>query len=186
MDILDVGGDELATAVSLHPVCIDNSIIKKRITTDKNIQIDSVPCVLLVNHDGRVDKYVGDSAFTWANELVKRFAPPSPPIFVREQKQSPAVQEIHQESIVSSFSDDDEVTAPHRRSKKTTPSVTSVDDLFTVDTSPTKRKSKSRNKKRMKLREVPDKSVKVTKPVNSLMAAAAAMEKGREEESTRY
>lgn len=52
------------------PVCIDNKEIRERITESK-IQIQLVPCLLFIYSGGNIEKYEGDGAFRWIEEIVK-------------------------------------------------------------------------------------------------------------------
>ena len=70
---------DLATTVGLNSVCIDNDQVRKRILKNGKIDINTVPCVLIVYRSGGVEKYEGVGAFQWIEEAVSKFAPPPPP-----------------------------------------------------------------------------------------------------------
>jgi hypothetical protein len=56
---------------NLDSLCIDNKDIKKRVCEDKNYEIKSVPCLLIMYTNGVVEKYDGDRIFDWFNNSIK-------------------------------------------------------------------------------------------------------------------
>ncbi len=50
---------------NLVPVCVDNAKIREQICKSTLVQISEVPCILIVHHDGVVEKYEGNMAFQW-------------------------------------------------------------------------------------------------------------------------
>lgn len=71
---------DLLDAVALRQLCIDNKAIRARIEQNKEIQVNHVPCLLVVHPSGTVEKYEGRDAFSWIHDTVTRFAPPQQPI----------------------------------------------------------------------------------------------------------
>lgn len=67
IDMLRQGGID-----SIKMVCVDNADIKKRIMSDKKIEIISVPCVLVISESGTIEKYDGSTAFEWAKQLLNQ------------------------------------------------------------------------------------------------------------------
>ena len=65
--------------IGLQPICIDNEQIRSRILKNKQIQVTSVPCILLIYPDGGIEKYDGESAFQWVESIIAQFTPPQPP-----------------------------------------------------------------------------------------------------------
>lgn len=51
------------------PVCIDNKEIRERVVQSQ-IQIQFVPCLLFIYSGGNIEKYEGDAAFRWVEEIV--------------------------------------------------------------------------------------------------------------------
>lgn len=76
---LEASPINLTSTVGLNPVCIDNEDIRERIIKAKQIDISSVPCVLIVYPSGGVEKYEGSGAFEWIEETVRKHMPPQPP-----------------------------------------------------------------------------------------------------------
>ena len=62
---------DFSSIVGMNTLCIDNTIIRKQVMRSKDIQIEVVPCILLVYSDGGVEKYDGPHAFNWAEEVIK-------------------------------------------------------------------------------------------------------------------
>lgn len=56
----------------LRPVylSVDTEAIRSMIKNSLSITVRSVPCVLILYTDGVVEKYEGDTAFTWLEELL--------------------------------------------------------------------------------------------------------------------
>lgn len=63
----------------LQQLCIDNAQVRARIKANKQLDISIVPCILSVYPNGVVEKYEADHAFSWVEDIIKRFAPPPPP-----------------------------------------------------------------------------------------------------------
>jgi hypothetical protein len=70
---------DIKPLVNLSIVCIDNEKIRKQICSSKNVNIQSVPCILVVYQDGGVEKYEGSNAFKWVEECIYKYLPPEPP-----------------------------------------------------------------------------------------------------------
>tara|TARA_X000000950_G_C13634196_1_gene544802 strand:- start:14 stop:616 length:603 start_codon:yes stop_codon:yes gene_type:complete len=70
---------DLNRKIGLNAICIDNQKIRERITNCKEVQINSVPTLLIVYPTGGVEKYEGISAFNWIEETVTNLLPPPPP-----------------------------------------------------------------------------------------------------------
>lgn len=59
----------------LQSLCIDNEKIRKRIKTGK-VQISLVPTILCLYRNGTIEKYEGEHAFSWVENMMARLAPP--------------------------------------------------------------------------------------------------------------
>ncbi len=76
----------------LQMLCIDNSEIRERIQTNNNIDIQIVPCILVIHPDGMVEKFESDKAFSWVNAVIQQITPPPPVQFPQEMPQTrPAI-----------------------------------------------------------------------------------------------
>jgi hypothetical protein len=80
---------DLLNAVALRQLCVDNKAIRARIEQNKEIQINHVPCLLVVHPSGTVEKYEGGDAFSWIHDTVTRLAPPQPPAPPQQPIQRP-------------------------------------------------------------------------------------------------
>jgi hypothetical protein len=76
---------DIKPLINLSFVCIDNEKIRKQICSSKNVNIQSVPCILVVYQDGGVEKYEGSNAFRWIEEILYKYIPPSPPTQTQPQ-----------------------------------------------------------------------------------------------------
>lgn len=65
--------------VSLQTLCIDNEKIREKIQKNEQLDITSVPCILVIFPDGGIEKYDGAHAFEWIEQIITKFAPPPPP-----------------------------------------------------------------------------------------------------------
>jgi hypothetical protein len=72
----------------LRALCIDNEKIRRRILSSKNINVNCVPCILIYFPTGVVEKYDGENAFSWAQNIIQKMYPPPPPPPPRPPQQS--------------------------------------------------------------------------------------------------
>jgi len=79
LDIIRSSPVNLEQVVSLQTLCIDNEKIRKRIYQNKQIDITSVPSILVIFPDGVIEKYDGVSVFQWIEEILHKFTPPPQP-----------------------------------------------------------------------------------------------------------
>lgn len=70
---------DLGAAMGLTLVCIDNEDIRAKIQRATSVEVTSVPTILLVYQDGGVEKYEGNRAFLWAQQIIQQLAPPPQP-----------------------------------------------------------------------------------------------------------
>lgn len=67
--------------INLQLLCIDNENIRKRILNSKDIQIKTVPCILIIYSDGVVEKFDGPNSFEWVENIInKHYQSPTPHI----------------------------------------------------------------------------------------------------------
>ena len=78
MNLIQTSGIDFTNQFSLQSLCIDNEEIRKRIIENQQIQVTSVPCLLVIFPDGGIEKYDGPHAFEWVEDIVRKFAPPPP------------------------------------------------------------------------------------------------------------
>ena len=76
---INESGIDVYSLLSIQLVCIDNDNIRTRILQNKDIEIKSVPCLLIVYPDGGVEKYEVPHIFEWFEHVIKRYTPPPPP-----------------------------------------------------------------------------------------------------------
>ena len=62
----------------LRSLCIDNEQIRQKILNSKNLNVKCVPCILIYFPGGVVEKYDGESAFSWAQNIIQKIYPPPP------------------------------------------------------------------------------------------------------------
>lgn len=115
----------------IFPLCIDNQKVREMVL--KSVyKIQNVPCLLVTYASGGVEKYEGQSAFSWTEDLVQKMTPPIPESQHQPQPQNPRLsEEIIEEA--------NELHPPRARKHPPHPQqsnkkgVTSVDDLISLD-----------------------------------------------------
>ena len=95
-------------------LCVDNEKLRKRILTSKQIKIHNIPCILVVQKNGVVDKYEGTDCFLWLEDMVQKLIPKVP-------IEQPPKQEEEEENL------------PVPPQPKPRSNTTSVDDIETDD-----------------------------------------------------
>ncbi len=91
MNMIQTSGVDFTTKFSLQPLCIDNEEIRARILKNTQLQVTTVPCLLIIFPDGGIEKYDGARVFEWVEGIIRQFAPPPPP--VRQQPSVPSEEE---------------------------------------------------------------------------------------------
>ena len=154
MNIMNTSNVDFTNKFALQTLCIDNEQIRNRVIKNKQIEITTVPCILLTFPDGGVEKYDGIYVFEWVEGIIRQFTKPVqnfPKISEEEEKwriqraiEQKTVQEqkILQEyekskNIEKAEQQENESKTPPHSSKrkpvnKTLPiksGVTSIDDL---------------------------------------------------------
>uniref|UniRef100_A0A6C0JPM9 Thioredoxin domain-containing protein n=1 Tax=viral metagenome TaxID=1070528 RepID=A0A6C0JPM9_9ZZZZ len=93
MNMIQTSGVDFTTKFSLQPLCIDNEEIRARILKNTQLQVTTVPCLLIIFPDGGIEKYDGARVFEWVEGIIRQFAPPPPPPPVRQQPSVPSEEE---------------------------------------------------------------------------------------------
>ena len=75
--------------LSLQMLCVDNEHIRKRIQSDKQINITSVPSILIIFPDGGIEKYEGEKVFEWIEQSILRL----PQINIQQNHNKPLQSE---------------------------------------------------------------------------------------------
>ncbi len=72
--------DEL-TMNYIKLVCIDNAKVRERLLKSKSIQVKTVPCVLLVYPNNKIEKFEGANVTDWIIKQITQNTPntPNPP-----------------------------------------------------------------------------------------------------------
>ena len=76
MNIMNTSNVNFTKKFSLQTLCIDNQQIRNRVLKNKQIEITTVPCILLTFPDGGVEKYDGIYVFEWVEEIIRQFTKP--------------------------------------------------------------------------------------------------------------
>lgn len=80
LKVLDTSPVNLSSTLGLTSLCVDNEEIRQRIINTNKIEISRVPCILNVYTNGVVEKYEGNDAAIWLDEMIKPYLPsPTPP-----------------------------------------------------------------------------------------------------------
>lgn len=78
IDQLENSTIDLSKSIGLQLLCVDNEQLRNRILKSKQIKILSVPCLLILLPDGTVEKYEGQTMFTWFDEIIISLQPKIP------------------------------------------------------------------------------------------------------------
>ena len=68
-------------------VSIDNKHIRNIITQSENINIQYVPCILIINFNGVVEKYEATDAFIWIQNMIQMISPQQQPLSQHSSQQ---------------------------------------------------------------------------------------------------
>ena len=77
MKIIDDSTVDFTKYTKIASVCIDNEDIRQQIINSK-IDILYVPCILIVYEDGGIEKYEGEDAFKWVEDIIQKYSPVQP------------------------------------------------------------------------------------------------------------
>lgn len=58
--------------IEIKTLSVDSKKIRDRVKAESKIPITSVPCILIYYPDGNVEKYEGQDAFNWQNEILAK------------------------------------------------------------------------------------------------------------------
>jgi hypothetical protein len=134
--------------IKLQMLCVDNDQVRKRILSNNQIDIKTVPCILSVFNNGAVEKYESQHAFAWVENMINKYAPPPQQSFQQApqpqahqpviQHLPPAQRPIHQPIIIdeerTEIEEDDNVKLPVKKTLKVPKRMkaieaTSIDDI---------------------------------------------------------
>lgn len=76
-NIIQKSGINFEKIFSLQFLCIDNEKIKNRVINNPNIDVNTVPCLLLVYTNGGIEKYDGNSIFEWFEQQIYNINKPN-------------------------------------------------------------------------------------------------------------
>lgn len=79
MNMIQTSGIDFTAKFSLQLLCIDNKEIRARILKNTQLQVTTVPCLLIIFPDGGIEKYDGAFVFEWVEGVIRQFSPPPPP-----------------------------------------------------------------------------------------------------------
>ena len=122
---------DIGAIMGLTLVCIDNEDVRTKIQKATSVDVNSVPTVLLVYQDGGVEKYEGERAFLWSQQIIQQFSPPPPP----PPTPTPTPPPAQVPATISTTEQEEEIQEPppikKTRSKrnKTSKKITKIEDL---------------------------------------------------------
>jgi hypothetical protein len=59
--------------LNFNYLCVDNKDVRNRILSSTDIEINQVPCLLVINEkSGSIDKYEGQDSFIWINDIIQQ------------------------------------------------------------------------------------------------------------------
>ena len=119
--MLTLSESNLKDKLPIKFLCVDNEKLRKRIIQSKQIKIHNIPCILIVQSNGVVDKYEGTDCFLWLEDMIRKIVPQQQPS--HQFLQQPTVNETKKK-------EEEQITI---ESLPSTSKVTSVDDINTDD-----------------------------------------------------
>ena len=113
----------LLQKISIKFLCVDNEKLRQRIKKSKQIQINNIPCLLIVRESGVIDKFEGTDCFLWLEDIISKLTPKSEPFLTHSSPPPPQQQQIPTPTPKPQ---------PPQSKEKSTPQVyTSIDDIDT-------------------------------------------------------
>jgi hypothetical protein len=192
MEIISVAPVNIMYVAQIKLLCIDNEDIRTKIIKSSKINIQSVPCVLIVFPDGGVEKYEGITAFKWMDEIISKHTPTQPvykePIEQVVETVKPLVvdnrkRKAHKTSRKTSRKSKSDIEEFTSISDLDDEHVDNYDDSDQESDTNIKPKSTGSHSANYELdsdfEEVKEPKPKVSKSTN-IMAVAMAMQKNRE------
>ena len=121
LDMVNSNGIDYIT-----PVCIDNKEIRNKIISS-SYQIQFVPCLLFIYSSGSIEKYEGDLAFKWLNEIINKKMIENQKMQQEQQviqsqmniQEAPKKQKKHKKVVVEESSDEESSEEEPEPPKKT-------------------------------------------------------------------
>jgi hypothetical protein len=93
IELLKETNNQYKCNLDINLVCIDNELLRKKVMQSKEIDIESVPCLLILNNTSlnskttTIDKYEGNDCFAWLTMLREQ----------KEQEKQEQIQLLKQE-----------------------------------------------------------------------------------------
>jgi hypothetical protein len=134
IDMIEKSSVDFITNFKLKLLCIDNEDIRKKIANSKQIDIKSVPSLLIVYNDGGIEKYEDSKVFNWFENIIVQLLPPPPgKQELPPQKIEDPIEEIEEEIIKpkkkKKINKPNLSPPPSKKQSKSTP----IDELETED-----------------------------------------------------
>ena len=75
LDMIKTSGIDFEQQFKLQYLCIDNKEIRNRIKSNKQMDVTTVPCLLIIYTDGGIEKYDGARIFEWIENIITNLTP---------------------------------------------------------------------------------------------------------------
>jgi len=79
----------------IQMLCVDNSKIRNRILKNKQIDVSTIPCLLLIYQDGGIEKFDGNHIFDWFRELIRKSRPVEQVSRIQQVEQVEPVEQVN-------------------------------------------------------------------------------------------
>lgn len=118
ISILEQSSTNIVETFNIKLLCIDNENIRKKILNSKQIDIQTVPCLLIIYQDGGVEKYEDLKAFQWLENIIQQLSHvvSQNPVSSQEIQKSPTYEEQIVEEKVEE--NDNSQPPPQKKNKK--------------------------------------------------------------------
>lgn len=140
ISIIENSSVNIIEIFNLKLICIDNEIIRKKILNSQQIDIKSVPCLLIIYEDGGVEKYENENIFQWVENVIQQFTPTNLPSEKSINNEIQQVKEPDNINIEKNINEKNiniekniETKSKKNVSKKEIQTITPIEDLDTED-----------------------------------------------------
>jgi len=72
IDKIKKSGVDFRKYLSFQSICIDNKDVRNKILKNKQLEVTTVPCLLIILEDGGVQKYDGVKVFQWFDDIIEQ------------------------------------------------------------------------------------------------------------------
>jgi hypothetical protein len=122
---------KLNDRIKINTVCIDNEEVRQRVINNEQIDVTTVPCILVIYADGNVEKYEGLDAFKWCEDIILKYVKEEEEKIYQQKMNQELQQQLQKEQYEKQRLYEQLQQNKNKKTKVKT--KTSIDDLDPVD-----------------------------------------------------